>query len=64
MALAVHYIKEHNGCESDLSFDILTIQPNAHRRKIYEAMFIYQQEPEINLRDELKNVEKFLIVSP
>ena len=26
-------------------------------------MFIYQQEPQINLRDELKNVEKFLIVS-
>ena len=43
MALAVHYIKEHNGCEPDLSFDILTIQPNTHRRKIYEAMFIYQQ---------------------
>ena len=63
MALAVHYIKEHNGCEPDLSFDILTIQPNTHRRKIYEAMFIYQQEPQINLRDELKNVEKFLIVS-
>ena len=39
-ALAVHYIKEHNGCDPDLSFDILTIQTNTHRRKIYEAMFI------------------------
>ena len=63
MALAVQFTKEHNGCEHDLSFDILTIQPNTHKRKMYEAMFIYRQEPEINLRDELKNLEKFLIVS-
>ena len=62
-ALAVHYIKEHNGCDPDLSFDILTIQLNTHRRKIYEAMFIYEHQPEMNLREELKNVERFLIVS-
>ena len=27
------------------------------------AMFIYNQKPSINLREELKNIEKFLIVS-
>ena len=31
-------------------------------KKIYEAMFIYQQKPMLNLRDELKNIERFLIV--
>ena len=62
-ALAVHYITDHNGCDPDLSFDILTIQPNMHRKKIYEAMFIYQHQPQINLREELKNIERFLIVS-
>ena len=61
-ALAVHYVTHHNNAEPDLSFDILTIQPNTSRRKIYEAMFIYQQKPMLNLRDELKNIERFLIV--
>ena len=64
-ALAVHYIMDHNECDPDLFFDILTIQPNTHRRKIYEAMFIFhfQHQPQINLREELKNIERFLIVS-
>ena len=61
-ALAVHYVTHRNNAEPDLSFDILTIQPNTSRRKIYEAMFIYQQKPMLNLRDELKNIERFLIV--
>ena len=62
-ALAIHYKTCHNNAEPDLSFDILTVQPNTSRRKIYEAMFIYNQKPSINLREELKNIEKFLIVS-
>ena len=31
--LAVHCIKEHNGCDPDLSFDILTIQLSTHRSR-------------------------------
>ena len=61
-ALAVHYLTHHSDDEPDLSFDILTVQPNTSRRKIYEAMLIYQQKPMLNLRDELKNIERFLIV--
>ena len=62
-ALAVHYTNNHKDATPDLSFDILTVQPNTSRRKIYEAMFIYQHKPQINLREELKNIERFLIVS-
>ena len=61
-ALAIHYTNNHCDVQPDLAFDILTVQPNTSRRKIYEAMFIYQNNPKMNLREELKTVERFLIV--
>ena len=57
-----HPANNHCDVQPDLAFDILTVQPNTSRRKIYEAMFIYQNNPKMNLREELKTVERFLIV--
>lgn len=60
-SLAIHYRENHSGLEPNLSFEILKIEPKTHRRKIYEAMLIRQFVPELNDRDELQNIERFLI---
>ena len=59
-ALAVHYRTEHPGVDPNLSFDILNIEPNTVRRKIFEAILITNLKPTLNLKEELKTVLRFL----
>ena len=59
-AWAIHYKSEHPGITPDLSFDILLIEPQTVRRKIFEAMYINDFKPTLNLKDELKTVHRFL----
>ena len=61
-ALAVHYKTEHPNVKPNLSFDILTIEPNTVRRKIFEAIMINNLQPTINLKEELKTVLRFLTI--
>ena len=59
-ALAIHYATEHPGCEPNLKFSVLTIEPNTVRRKIFEALVISSMKPSLNLKEELKTVQRFL----
>ena len=59
-ALAIHYNTEHPGIVPDLKFNILTIEPNTVRRKIFEALVISSLKPSLNLKEELKTVQRFL----
>ena len=51
---------EHPGIVPDLTFNILTIEPNTVRRKIFEAIMINNLKPSINLKEELVVVYRFL----
>ena len=59
-ALALHYFSEHSGIEPKLEFSILTIEPHTARRKIFEALVISNLKPSLNLKEELKTVQRFL----
>ena len=51
----------HPGVESQLGFEILDRQTVTIRRKISEAIRILEDKPEINDRDELFNLVKFIV---
>ena len=53
-ALAVHYATEHPGMEPELTSNILTIEPNTVRRKIFEALLISNLKPTLNLKLKIK----------
>ena len=59
-ALAIHYSSEHPGIVPDLKYNILTVEPNTVRRKIFEALVISNLNPSLNLKEELKTVQRFL----
>ena len=59
-ALAVHYATDHPEMEPRLAFSILTIEPNTVRRKIFEALLITNLKPSLNLKEELRTVQRFL----
>ena len=59
-ALAVHYATDHPEIEPRLAFSILTIEPNTVRRKIFEALLITNLKPSLNLKEELRTVQRFL----
>ena len=60
-ALAIHYSTEHSDIiNPNITFDILYIEPNTVRRKIYEAFMISKLRPVLNLKEELKTVQRFL----
>ena len=54
-AWAMHYNSEHPGITPDLSFHILLIEPQTVRRKIFEAMYINDFKPTLNLKEEFEN---------
>ena len=63
-ALATHYRTEHKDLAPNLRFNILTVEPNAVRRKIFEAILICNLKPELNLKEELRTVQRFLTHRP
>ena len=59
--MAVHYSKEHPGISPVLSFRLLGKESNTVLRKVYEALFIFSQEPELNDKEECKELDRFLV---
>ena len=60
-ALAVHYKQYHLGVKPKLQLEILAKESNIMRRKIIEAMHIMNKSPQINLKKELENLNKYLL---
>ena len=60
-AMAVHYSKEHPGISPVLSFRLLGKESNTVLRKVYGALFIFSQEPELNDKEECKELDRFLV---
>ena len=60
-AMAVHYSKEHPGISPVLSFRLLGKESNTVLRKVYEALFIFSHEPELNDKEECKELDRFLV---
>ena len=60
-ALALHYRIFHSGCVPKLWFKILANESNTLTRKVLEALYIHQLQPEINNKDECKELTRFLI---
>ena len=61
--MAIHYKKHHPGCTPQLKLKILARESNTLRRKIIEAMYIMNENPEVNLKSELETLRKYLINS-
>ena len=62
-ALAKHYSTCHKDLKAKLRFTILDQQQTHVRRKISEAIKIYQDSPPLNNRDELVHTMKFVVRS-
>ena len=60
-ALALHYSEHHPGIEPKLQLEILGRESNTLRRKVVEAMYIMNKNPQINLKSELETLRKYLI---
>ena len=60
-AMAVHYSKEHPGISPDLSFRLLGKESNTVLRKVYEALFIFNQEPKLSDKEECKELDRFSV---
>ena len=54
-------IKEYPGISPDLSFRLLGTESNTVLRKVYEALFNLSQEPELNDKEECKELDRFLV---
>ena len=61
--MAVHYKTYHPGLTPKLKLEILGQESNTLRRKIVEAMYIMNKNPQINLKSELDTLRKFLLDS-
>ena len=62
-AFAQHYLQHHPGMDPKLELEILGRESNTVRRKVIEAMYIMNENPEINLKSELETLRKYLINS-
>ena len=60
-AMAVHQRQYHTGMTPDLSFELLVTESNTILRKIYEAYYIMNCKPDINDKEECKQLQKFLV---
>ena len=60
-SFAMHYNKFHKNVKPDLEFDILRIESNTVRRKIFEAMYILKYKPTINVKEELDTIHRFVV---
>ena len=59
--LTQHYLQHHRGETPDLHFRIITRECNHLKRKIIEAMYISRLDPQINNKEECKDIGNFLI---
>ena len=61
-ALAIHYSTFHPNTSPNLSFSILATETKMLYRKIIEATFIHRLNPTINLKEEMKDLTRFLVI--
>ena len=60
-ALARHYISEHETLAPLLKYRVLKSHLTSDiKRKIAEALFIRERKPELNARDEMQYISRFL----
>ena len=59
--LAKHYKQVHTGIQPDLRFEILDREMGTVKRKIKEAFYILNLNPELNDREECASLERFLV---
>ena len=59
-ALGHHYITTHQGCQMNISVRILDVQRNTLKRKVSEALYIYNEKPSLNDKSELESLVKFV----
>ena len=62
-AFAIHYNTCHENVPPDLNFEILKVENNTVRRKIFEALMIIKHKPQINTREELETIQRFLVLN-
>ena len=61
-ALAKHYISEHETLATLLKYRVLKSHLTSDiKRKIAEALFIRERKPELNARDEMQYISRFLV---
>ena len=61
-ALAKHYSLEHLSLSHLLNYKVLKSHLNSDiKRKISKALFIRQLKPELNARDEMHYITRFLV---
>ena len=60
-SFAIHYSKFHENVKPDIQFKILRIEQNTVRRKIFEAMYILKLKPQINTKEELDTIHRFVV---
>ena len=56
-----HYMLHHPGCRASLKYEILDRQSSTARRKISEARRIFQDNPQMNDKNELKDLIKLIL---
>ena len=61
MTLAKHYASQHPGLAPKLTFEVLCVESNTLKRKVKEAYFISHTDPQLNAKDEMQTVKKFML---
>ena len=59
--LAQHMVTAHTDLKPDLEFEILCIERNTLLRKIKEAYCIRTIDPELNRKDEMDSLKKYML---
>ena len=61
-ALAEHYISEHETLPPLLKYKVIKFHLTSDiKRKLAEALFIRERKPELNARDEMQYISRFLV---
>ena len=61
MTLAKHYLSQHPGLGPNLKFEVLCVETNTLKRKVREAYYILHTKPQLNEKQELETVKKFIL---
>ena len=60
-SLGAHYAEHYRGIKANISVDILDTKTNVVDRKLCEAINIYKHKPQLNEKNELESVVKYIV---
>ena len=60
-SLGAHYAEHHRGIKANISVDILDTKTNVVDRKLCEVINIYKHKPQLNEKNELESVVKYIV---